>query len=373
MKIDRSCKSTYYGAALLAALFLFSESAWARGIEPLYLYAAPSKGGYGGRPAATKGKKPADAAQSGHDHAAHDQDAMKKKKTSGRPAYGGKTKGLKKHEPSMRPSPMRSYILSDKTISEKAETFLMRPDGTMGKARIVREKGQVKVVFENTMGDGPGHGANNVYVVDKKVKDGTLIIRTAKWINIHHSCGWGHDYRYDEERNRPRSLDAIPLELTLDKLWSGNLHADVLSGDRLGIEALHYGKPATGAKISVTTEQQWTKRMRTDKEGKTSFRLIEDYFADDWKKFKRRNAGAFTVVAHYDKDESGEYNGQKFDKVSMVTSFHWKYNPAMEGYMSYSAGLYAGIFTIGIGGLGIFYHRQRKKKPLKETHLDEKA
>ena len=367
----RSCKSTYYGAALLAALFFFSETAWARGVEPLYLYASPSKGGRYGAP--KKKGKPAEAAKSGHDHAAHDHEAMKKKKPSGKPGYGGKKKGLKKHEPSMRPTPKRSYILSDKNISENAETFLMRPDGTMGEARLVKEKGQVKVVFENTMGDGPGHGANNVYVVDRQVKDGTLYVRTAKWINIHHSCGWGHDYRYDEERTIPKSLDDIPLEVTFDKLWSGNLHASVLSGDRLGIEALHYGKPAVGAKISVTTEQKWTKRMRTDDAGKTSFRLIEDYFSDDWKKFKRRNAGAFTVVARFDKDESGEYNGQKYDKVSMVTSFHWKYNPALKGYMSYSAGLYAGIFTIGIGGLGIFYHRQRKKKPMKETHLDEKA
>lgn len=368
MKIDRSCKSTYYGAALLAALFLFSESAWAREIDPLYLYAAPSKGGrYGGRPA--------DAAQSGHDHAAHDHEAMKKKKNDHKQGYASKAKGkgLKKYEAAMRPTPKRSYILSSKDISEDAEVFLMKPDGSMGEAKIVRDEKQTRVEFETGMGDGPAHGANNVYVVDKKVTGGTLVIRTAKWINIHHSCGWGHDYRYDEQRNSPKSLKNIPLEVTFDKLWSGNLHADVLSGDRLSIEALHYGKPAAGASISVTTEQQWTKRIRTDAAGKATFRLIEDYFADDWSEFKRRNKGAFTVVAHYDKDESGEYNGQKYDKVSMVTSFHWKYNPAMEGYMSYSAGLYAGIFTIGIGGLAIFYHRQRKKKPLKETHLDEKA
>lgn len=368
MKRDRSCKSTYYGAALLAALFLFSETAQARWIEPLYLYAAPSKGGRYGAP-----KKKAKPAVSEHNHAAHDHEAMKKKKPSGRPVYGSKGKGLKKYEPAMRPTPKRSYILSSKDISEDAETFLMKADGSMGEAKIVRDKKQARIEIETGMGDGPAHGANNVYVVDRQIKDGTLYIRTAKWINIHHSCGWGHDYRYDEQRNRPKSLDDIPLEITFDKLWSGNLHADVLSGDRLGIEALHYGKPAAGAKISVTTEQQWTKQMRTDDAGKTSFRLIEDYFADDWSKFKRRNKGAFTVVARYDKDESGEYKGQKYDKVSMVTSFHWKYNPAMKGYMSYSAGLYAGIFTIGIGGLGIFYHRQRKKKPLKETHLDEKA
>ncbi|MDT8317401.1 MAG: hypothetical protein RQ824_05355 [bacterium] len=410
-------KFTYCGAALLAALFFFSKTAsavrgmsriyWrscrigtvpallaallfsagmaeAKDIDPLYLYAAPSKGGRPGNRggdghdhSAPQKKRQGPPAAGGHSSREHgktmDRAAETRKISSPQAGYGDKSKGLKKYEPAMRPTPKRSYILSDKDISENAKALLMLADGSMGEAKIVRGKDKVLVEIETGMEDGPSHGANNVYVVDKKVSGGTLYIRTAKWINIHHSCGWGHDYRYDEQRSRPKSLDAIPLEITFDKLWSGNLHAEVLSGDRLGIEALHFGKPAPGAKISVTTEQQWTKRLRTDENGKASFRLIEDYFAQDWSEFKRRNTGAFTVVASYDTDESGEYEGEKYDKVSIVTTFHWKYNPAAVGYMSYSAGLYAGIFTIGIGGLGIFYHRQRRKKPLKEAHLDEKA
>ena len=374
-------KFTYYGAALLAALFFFSETALARNVEPLYLYAAPSKGG---RPGASGGghdhgepKKGAKGSPAAGGQVSHDHSKMKDagrepgKKPSGRPAYSGN--GMKKYEAAMRPTPKRSYILSDKDISPDAKAYLMLADGSMGEAKLVKEKGQLKVEIETDMSDGPSHGANNVYVVDKKVVDDTLFIRTAKWINIHHSCGWGHDYRYDEQRNCPKSLGDIPLDINFERLWSGNLHADIVSGEILKLEAMHYGKPAAGVKVSVTTQEQWTKRLRTDEKGKASFRLIEDYFADDWSKFKRRNTGAFTVVAHLDKDESGRHDGQSYDKVSMVTTFHWKYNPAMEGYMSYSAGLYAGIFTIGIGGLGIFYHRRRKRKPLKETHLDEKA
>ena len=383
MKRDRCSKSTYYGAALLAALFLFSETGWARDMEPLYLYAAPSRGGrpggsgsghdHGAPKKEVKGR-PAAEKQASHDHSKmKDASGKPGKKPSGRPAYGDKGSGLKKYEAAMRPTPKRSYILSDRNISDDAQAYLLLPDGSMGKANIVRGKDQVKVEIETGMGDGPSHGANNVYLVDKKVMDGTLYIRTAKWINIHHSCGWGHDYRYDEQRNCPKSLGDIPLDINFERLWSGNLHADIVSGELLKLEALNYGKPAAGTKISVTTEQQWTKRMRTDKEGKASFRLIEDYFADDWAGFKSRNTGAFTVVARYDKDETGEYKGEKYGQVSMVTTFHWKYNPSKEGYMSYSAGLNAGIFTIGIAGLGIFYHRQRRKKPLKEAHFDEKA
>lgn len=355
----------------------------AKGIDPLYLYATPSRGGRpggGGHDhAPSTGRPGKDTAGQANDHNSHDHAKMKKrseegkKRPPGRRGYGGKMKGLQKHEPGMRPTPKRIYILSDKDISENAEPFLLRPDGSMGEARLVRDKGGVKVEFENPMGDGPAHGANNLYVVDRRVENGTLFVRTAKWIYIHHSCGWGHDYRYDKQRNSPHSFGQIPLDITFDKLWSGNLHADVLSGDVLTMEALHYGKPVAGAMISVTTEQQWTKRLRTDEKGKASLRLIEDYFADDWKEFERRNTGALTVVARYDADESGEYEGKKYDHISMVTTFLWKYNPAAEGYMSYAAGLYAGLFAIGIGGLGIFYHRQRRKSPLKEKWFDEKV
>lgn len=384
MKKYKKLKTLQLGAAVLAALFLFAGQAEARDMEPLYLYAAPSKGGRPGRGGGNHEHSTAERyggtstgqtqANKPHDHAELKKDSEEiKKRSSGRRGYAGKSKDLKKYEPAMRPSPKKSYILSDKEISAQAEAFLLRPDGSPGKVHLVREKGQVKADFENPMGDGPAHGANNLYVVEKKVVDGTLVIRTAKWVYLHHSCGWGHDYRYDNQRNTPKSLVQIPLDITFDKLWSGNLHADVLSGDTLNMVALYYGKPAAGTKISVTTEQQWTKRLKTDEKGKAAFRLIEDYFSDDWGKFKRRHTGAFTVVARYSVDESGQFDGKDYNRVSMVTTFHWKYNPAKEGYMSYAVGLYAGIFTIGIGGLGIFYHRQRRKNPLKESYFNEKA
>jgi len=356
-----------FGAAFMAALFLFSGTAASKEPDPLYLYVAPSKGGKpgGGRPA---GADPA----SGHDHGSNGAGGTQKKE-GGKPSQygGGKAKGSINIEPSMRPMPKRSYVLSSSDISVNASAYLVLADGTLGKISLSRDEKEAKVEFETPVGDGPAHGANNVYVVDKKVAEGTLYVRTAKWISMHHSCGWGHDYKYNEERTAPRVLADIPLDLKVGSLWSGNFHDNVYSGDMIEIEAFNYGRPAAGTNISVTTDEKWTKRLRTDDAGKTSFRLIEDYFSDDWSRFNRGDKRAFSLVANYEAIEEGEYNGEKYEKVKMTTTLHWKYSPGKKGYESYSAGLYAGIFTIGIGGLGIYFHRSRKKNPLSSAALDE--
>jgi len=82
---------------------------------------------------------------------------------------------------------------------------------------------------------------------------------------------------------------------------------------------------------------------------------------------------AFSMVASYETTEEGEYKGERYRKVKMTSTLHWKYSPSKKGYESYSAGLYAGIFTIGIGGLGIYIHRSRRKNPLIAAGLDEEA
>ena len=83
---------------------------------------------------------------------------------------------------------------------------------------------------------------------------------------MHHSCGWGHDGKFDETLINPQSLDTIPFEIVVEKLWDTNFHARVTSGNRL----LHH--------INIVAAMHWTvakggRKGEAGIDAKTQFRF----------------------------------------------------------------------------------------------------
>ena len=269
-----------------------------------------------------------------------------------------------------RPTPQKKYHLTRLRTYNNVKAFVRRPDGTLIEP-TVRVGMKPGLSFATPMGDGPVHGANNVYVVEQSVTENRLLVRTAQWITMHHSCGWGHDAKFDSTRTTPQTLGFIPLEVHIDKLWDTNFHASVTSGEQLLVTVLLYGKPVAGAQLTLTTEQGWSKKINTNENGTASLQMIRDYYPSSWDRFRRGYRGKFLLTAEYDAEQAGEYNNKPYEQISYIASLPWKYSPSKQDYSSYRYGLLIAALTMTVSGIGIYAYRERRKKPYKRISFDE--
>ena len=287
-----------------------------------------------------------------------------------KPAEAGKEY---KHESEHGAKPERKYWLTTTENDLKLEGFLMMPEGGEKEIKIESKPQEGYLVsFQSPWGDGEQHGANNVYVINKKVIDNVLYIRTAKWITIHHSCGWGHGRKYDEKRHTALSAEKVPFEIVPQVLWDDKFHVRTKTGDQLKVFAYAYGKPVQKAKISVISEHEWQKTMTANEDGSVEFQMIRDYYPRDWQRFHSSHRSFMFFQAEYESPEKGEYEGKPYDKIKMTTTLPWKYSPAQDDYASYSSGLTVGgiFFILTLGG--VLFYRERRKKPFLEFDFEKK-
>ena len=280
------------------------------------------------------------------------------------------------YESEHRPVPERSYQFNYYRRWADITAYVRRPDGTVIEPQLVLGN-RARVSFPTVLADGPHHGAHSVYVVEQGVSSEVFTIRTAKWITMHHSCGWGHNKKFDDKMIHPQPLDTIPFEIVIDKLWDPNFHLSVSSGDTVKITVLSYGKPVSEALVTLSSDKNWTKEVVTDKNGNASIQMIRDYYPPLWAKFKRSHRGNFLVTAQYTPLKNplnfmnGNFKGDSYNQVNYVTTLPWMYTPSLNDYTSYSYGLGVGVLAMMVSGLGVFVYRERRKKPYKGISFDK--
>jgi hypothetical protein len=287
---------------------------------------------------------------------------IKKGKKGGRPPAA--------HESEHQPVATRTYYFNEHRRRAIVEAYVRRPNGEVIEPELHLGY-KANVSYSTPFGDGPVHGANSVYIVEEGVDDDVLTTRTAKWITMHHNCGWGHDGKFDKTLTVPQPLETIPFEIVIDKLWDTNFHLSVSSGDRLGITVLSYGKPVSGATVSLVSEKGWSKRAVTNKEGKVAIQMIRDYYPPLWSAFKRTHRGKFLVTARYNVEQHGSFKGQSYQQASYITTLPWQYTPSTRDYASYSYGLVLGVIGMTVSGFGVYLYRDRRRKPYKGISFDE--
>jgi len=271
-----------------------------------------------------------------------------------------------------RALPKRTYYLSTEALSGNSEIHVFRPDGSRGGAeRQCCQDGNALAVDTRPL-DASSDGVFLVYVLDRSVQDETLVVRVAKRNLLNHSCRWGHEYKFDSERLRPKSRDEIPLDITAEPLWDKNFHSRTMSGDTLEIQVLRHGTPVEGARVNLRTEKGWIKTFRTDTNGAASVQLIRDYYPSAWSAFRKNRKGDFLITAEVAYDENGVLDGLPYRRVHMTATLPWKYAPQRGQYQSYAYGLSIASAFLLVSGLGIFLYRERRKRPYREVHYDEK-
>lgn len=271
-----------------------------------------------------------------------------------------------------RPVPVRRYRLISEQPFGDLEALVRRPDGNLEEVRIEPEQDAFRVSFKTPFGDGPFHGVHNLYVIDRQVADTSLIVRIAKWHTIHHSCAWGHEYKYDQDKIRAHSLDSIPLEISCQGLWDRNLHAGVRSGDRLRFEVLSFGIPVPDAEIHLTSGRGWSRQERTAADGSASFQLIRDYYPPVWDAFNSRHRERFAATVRLQVRQQGRFAGKDYDSITYMASLPWTYYPSRKDYMSHAFGLSIGLFVLTAAAFAVFAYRQWHSRPYQEVIFSEK-
>jgi len=267
----------------------------------------------------------------------------------------------------------RTWYLNLHDLHDDAEAAIMRPDGSRAAGALSHGRDGWSFAVDTKPLDGSRDGVFNLYVIDRSVGGGVLTVRAAKAYMINHSCGWGHKYKFDEERIRPKHDRSIPLEIVAPDLWDRNFHSKTMSGDVLSVRVLRNGAPAPGATVSFTTGSGWTKTIEADENGKAAVQLIGDYYPEKWSLFDARKRGTVLVTARLETPEQGVYRGSAYSGTRLVATLPWRYIPQRRDYTSYLYGLGIGVFFFTAAAAGIYTHRERRKKPCPEVTFDERG
>lgn len=291
------------------------------------------------------------------------------------PLHGGESVRGNSQRPAQesehRPVPRRRYWLSGLRPAAGLNALVQRPNGRVDHIALSLEGNLAGIAFPTPPGNGPFHGANTAHVIEQGVEENTLVVRTAKWITMHHNCGWGHDYRADEKRIQPQPCTAVPFEIVIRDLWDNNFHSRVTSGNSLQIQVLTHGRPTANAKVLITSDKGWQKELTTDQHGTATVELVRDYYPATWQLFDRTHRGQFLVTAEYTAQEQGSYRNRPYQTAHYIASHCWTYSPSRDDYSSYAYGLLLGTSTLVVSGVGVYAYRERRKKPYKGIVFDE--
>ncbi len=227
----------------------------------------------------------------------------------------------------------------------------------------------------------PDEGFYNAYYIDRLLNQDTLTVRTAKAEVLSHNCRNGH--KYDRKLVTPQSWGAAPLDIVRLRIPKEDFHTRIHSGTDIKFKILHYGKPLSGASVTLETNKGWIKKTESDDQGIAHFQIIQDNFFDTkkaekaGKKIARGHGGRirfkdnYLLTAEYLTPESGFKDDKPYHSTEYVTSTTGCYYPQQFISQSSEEALYfvsAGMLVMGVGG---YSYRKRREKPFKEETFGE--
>lgn len=134
----------------------------------------------------------------------------------------------------------------------------------------------------------------------------------------------------------------------------------IQSGDELRVKVLLKGDPVKGAGLTLITEKDWQKRIKTDEKGEARFTLIKETFHDG--NVDRNKIEKYLLIAVYDVDEPGNYNGRAYEKEQYVATLPLRVYPCSLDWESKSTGYLVVMSSIGIISGAVAIRRKRRRR-----------
>ena len=213
-------------------------------------------------------------------------------------------------------------------------------------------------------------GYYNGYLIQRYVSSDTLYVNIAKAEMLNHSCRNGH--KNEGKKIGPDIYPkSIPAEIIRERTLSEDFHYFALSGDVINYQLIVDGMPVENAKVTFNTQTGWQKVLTTDKSGKASFQILQDYFSS-WQELNYRIVYDYVIFGDITLAQTGKYIDKNYSYVHYTTSLSDGYRPARTMYMSMFWAFVVFMITIIISVVGIFLYKFNRNKKYKEIHFDEK-
>ena len=213
--------------------------------------------------------------------------------------------------------------------------------------------------------DTANPGRYLLYYTADRVIDGVRRTLVAK----HEKNYVRHGDRGELGRGEP---DGVSFDIVRIKAADEEAFFRYQSGDTVAFRVLSGGKPVKGAVVKLATGGGWSKRLKSDAEGKVAFQLIRDYFPD-WKEFDKRYKERFVVTATWSRDEVGKLGKIPYRRWERTLTYADFFYPENAGYQSYAYALAFGTAAMVLTGVVIYWYRRRRMRPFEEVIFDEKA
>ncbi|MFC1602958.1 hypothetical protein ACFL3U_05280 [Pseudomonadota bacterium] len=250
----------------------------------------------------------------------------------------------------------------DSTYVEQSDMPLVLVDPKISQNELAfSNKGYADVTFKMK-----NEGYYNLFLTDKQIKDGVLQQAVLKNESLNHSCRKGHDHVKDMVP--PLYFEGTSFDIIRERLPKESFHLRMGSGDIISYKVMLNGKPVTGAAVTMSTQKGWAKTLTTDSEGRAAFQMIRDYYPS-WHEFKKRNMESFLIIAEYESDESGMYQGEHYNGIHYKATAAGNYYPSTRDYKSYAYGLMIGLIGLMASIFFIYFHRKRRANQYQEKRL----
>ncbi len=246
-------------------------------------------------------------------------------------------------------------------VTSLSELELLDTEGKLSKVPFARDDAHGYYNVEFPM---PKEGFYNAYAIHQWNHDSIREIQIGKAEVLKHSCREGHDNV--QEKMPPRYNDTIALEIVRERRPKENFHTRLGYGDIAEFTVMHYGQPLYGAEVTLTSDQGWSKQLKSDSEGKVRFTMIRDYFPP-WQMFEKRHAQSYLVTTQYTVPEKAKAYYQTVYRASYAGNYY----PSPNDYESYAYGLSFGLLALVGSSLGIYLFRRRRNRPFREVRFDE--
>lgn len=250
----------------------------------------------------------------------------------------------------------------DSTYVEQSNMPLILVDPKASQSELAfSNKGYADITFKMKE-----EGYYNLFMIDKQVEDGALQHSVLKNESLNHSCRNGHDHVKDMVP--PLYFKETSFDMIRERLPKESFHLRMGSGDIISYKVMLNGKPVSGAAVTMSTQKGWAKTLKTDLEGRAAFEMIRDYYPP-WHEFKKRHMETFLVIAEYDSDEGGVYQGESYSGIHYKATAAGNYYPSAKDYKSYLYGLLIGLFGLTASIFFIYFHRKRRASQYQEKRL----
>ena len=245
-----------------------------------------------------------------------------------------------------------------KPLTKNPQIHVISPDGQELEVQTNEEATGYNITY-----NFKEEGYLNIYLIEKWVENETLFVNVNKAERLSHKCMNGH--KGIKGRLKPEIYPEITdFEILRKRIPREDFHFFIESGNTIDYQVFYKGQELPDAKIKMITQEDWAKSEVTNEKGEAGFQFIADYFSNS-KEIEKKKINNYLLVANYQVEESGNYDGKSYNSIVYQTTFAGKYIPSKSWYQSTIwAVLVVLISTIALI-LGIYLVRRRKQKYLK--------